>query len=129
MSNLVDKLLDFQRHIAAQKGDFHVFALVMRDAESARWDLVVSAAWLQEPGRPGVDAISQFLSNALTSDELLELGRVVVLSQDNPLVKALGSLRMDSKVQRYVGLRVDSFQFDLAVVFNTHLASLHAHPN
>lgn len=117
MNTLTEKLGAFEKRAAVEQGEFYVFALVVRDSNFIRWDLIVSASWLEQPGRPAVETITQFIAAELEPDELLELGRVVVLSPDNPLIAALGKLDVHHEERRYVDLKVDGFQFDLAVVF------------
>ena len=89
MNEIVDKLMGVERHAAAEKGDFALFAAFVREDAGEKWDLVVSAPWLEENRKEGFHYLVGQVASRLTSDELFTLSRVVVVDEDNPGVKAL----------------------------------------
>jgi hypothetical protein len=74
------------RDIAAKKGDFTLFALLKRANGIGRWDLVVSAPWLDgrlETTRKLVDLVVKSIGRK----SLLELGGVETVFAHDPTVK------------------------------------------
>jgi len=96
------------RDIAAKKGDFILFALLKRANGIGRWDLVVSAPWLDgrlETTRKLVDLVVKSIGRK----SLLELGGVETVFAQDPSVKSLirnfpvddGECRLESPTELF----------------------------
>jgi hypothetical protein len=87
--------------IEAQRGPFVLASLFMREDAPGRWDLVVSAPWLQRGKLVALDDFVKRLSDALGQEEVLSLSRVVTLNRKDPALKRilqeLGSITQPSR--------------------------------
>jgi len=65
---------------------FAFFAVFQREGSDA-WDLVVSAPWLDADEMASWEKMSKLVTRSLTEDELVQLGRIVILNADNRFLK------------------------------------------
>ena len=79
------------REIAAKKGQFTLFGLFMRADAPGKWDLVVSAPWLEQGKLKAVSEFTALLSESIGEKSLRELSRVVTLKAGDPALKAVVS--------------------------------------
>ena len=88
---LKKKLGLLEREVSAQKGEFSLFGLFLReDAQNKdKWDLLVSATWLEENKGEGLAYLSEEIRKRLEPDELLCISRIVVLEKGNPILEAI----------------------------------------
>jgi len=86
---MVDKVLPLALSIGKEKGEFALFGLFLREDAPNRWDLVVSAPWLDRDRKGGMEYLAKKLRLRLTSEELLTLSGIVVLETHNPGVRAM----------------------------------------
>ena len=104
--------------IAAQKGDFTLFALLRRADSSGSWDLVVSAPWLE---RGNLHALSEFvdlLAKSIGRESLSQLSRVETLPSNNPTVKfILDSIPVEDGERRIQSTDLLDLQIEKAIVF------------
>lgn len=47
MNSLVEDLLKIEKSLSAEKGAFSLFALFLREDAAGKWDLVISAPWVE----------------------------------------------------------------------------------
>ncbi len=61
----LEKLIVVEKKLAAEQGDFVLFGIFLREyAPNNRWDIVVSAPWLDESSRESLDfIIKKFMQN------------------------------------------------------------------
>ena len=82
-----NKLLRAMNAIAEKKGDFTLFALVMRTDSHGAWDLVAAAPWLQRGKLKATSQLVQLLSKSMGKESLTQLARISTLDRDHPVVK------------------------------------------
>lgn len=85
------KLRKAMREIAAKKGEFTLFGLFMRADAPGTWDLVVSAAWLEEGKLKALEELTELLSESIGEQSLRQLSRIVTLNQSDPALNAVVS--------------------------------------
>jgi hypothetical protein len=74
--------------MAAEKGDFTLFALLRRaDAVGGMWDLVVSASWFKNSTLAATQEVVDLLKKSMGRKALLQFSRVVALAGDDPTVR------------------------------------------
>lgn len=83
MNELIQKMLKIEKYLARQKGDFRLFALFLRDGSPGKWDVLVSAQWIDANKQQALKVIIEQLTTQLNKDELMSLSRVVVIKQDH----------------------------------------------
>ncbi|MCL5961407.1 MAG: hypothetical protein M1358_19210 [Chloroflexi bacterium] len=89
MKRVVEKLRRLEGEISSRKGPFSLFALLLREEAPDRWDLVVSAPWLEKDIKKSMDYLSGELRSLLTLQELLTISRIVIIEQENPGLEAI----------------------------------------
>jgi len=89
MRELLDKLILLESKLSKDKGKFNLFALFLREEAEDKWDIVVSAYWLESNNKKSFDYLSSELKSSLTNQELLLISRIVVLDEGNPGLEAI----------------------------------------
>ncbi len=90
--DLSEKFRDLESRIAAEKGGFALFALLMREDVPDRWDLMVSAPWVGADKRAAVDYFVNQIKSQLGEQDLTSLARIVVVDPQDSAVKAFNGL-------------------------------------
>lgn len=109
---MVEKLASLEREVSSEKGEFSLFGLFLREDAHDRWDLVVSAPWLEADQMAGMRYLADKLKSFLDARERLSLSRVVILEEDNPGMAAFR--KMVSTRHNKVEVR-DSVLFGLQI--------------
>ena len=105
------KFIELRNEIIRERGDLALFALFLREDAEDRWDLLVSAPWLERNEAAGLRYLSKKLMTKLSERELLEISRVVLIEQSDPGLRSLlkstivkgGSVR-EIENSRFAGL-------------------------
>jgi len=112
--------------VVADRGDLTLFALFLREGVEDRWDLVVSASWLDRDKAAGLKYLTKKLTAKLTEREILELSRVVVVAQNDPALRKL--LREtnveDGEVRELENLQFAGLSLSRAVIFEAKPTTL-----
>ncbi len=85
----IDPFRKAMRQIASQKGDFALFALFRRANGLGRWDLVVSAPWLERGKYKALAELVDLLSKSISRNPFVELARVETVPIRNPTLKSI----------------------------------------
>lgn len=89
MKKILDKLKSILIELEREQGRVLVFALFLRGDSPARWDLVIAAPWLDSGNVESYNIVATKVQDLLSSDEIIQLSRVVVLDADDPVVSFL----------------------------------------
>ena len=83
MKNIIEKLLKIERETSAEKGDYNLFALFIREGSSNRWDLLVSANWITKK-----TDVRHYLAKRMQASfepgEIVHFSRIIIIEKDNP---------------------------------------------
>ncbi len=109
---MVEKLASLEREVSSERGEFSLFGLFLREDAPDRWDLVVSAPWLEANQRDGMRYLADKLKLFLDAKERLMLSRVVILEEDNPGMAA---------VQKAFSTRHNSVEVQDSVLFGLQI--------
>ena len=85
----IEKFRRVMQDVSATRGEFVLFGLFLREEAPDKWDLVISAPWLEAEK---LKALREFVEKAtpiVGSQELLVLSRIVTLSPDDSNLDAL----------------------------------------
>ncbi len=89
MNTILEKLKTVVRSLENEHGPILVFALFLREDPLEKWDIVVSATWLNSNDRLSYETIASKIQKALNSSELVQLSRIVILDSSDPVVAFL----------------------------------------
>ncbi len=109
---MVEKLAYLERDVSSERGEFSLFGLFLREDAPDRWDLVVSAPWLEANQRDGLRYLAGKLKSFLDAKERLMLSRVVILEKDNPGMAAF---------RKMVSIRHGKFELADSVFFGLQI--------
>jgi hypothetical protein len=112
MRQLIEKLVTLEGEITIEKGPLNFFGLFLREEAPNKWDVVVSAPWLEENQEEGLAYVANQLQSHLDLQELLSLSRIVVIDHDNP---GLESIQKTITVEHGVVEFVDRTFFGLEI--------------
>ena len=112
MKQMIEKLAALERHISTEKGDFSLFALLLREEAEDKWDLLIAAPWLETDKKESLAYLVNKIRAQLTTQELLSLSRIVLLEKGNPVLEALHRM---VKVQHGMGEVRDSIVFGVPI--------------
>jgi hypothetical protein len=109
---IFEKLESVKREVAAEKGPFRFFALFLREDSPNRWDLLVSAPWLEADQVNGIDYLARRIQSELDTEEVLLLSRVVFIGEHTPGLQSIlraikvQSGRVELGAGNYFGLEI-----------------------
>lgn len=89
MKKFIEKITALEQSISAEKGDFVLFALFLREDAQDKWDLVVSAPWIEVNKKESLSYLTDELRSQLRSQEMLTLSRIVLVDNDDPALEAI----------------------------------------
>lgn len=80
----IDKLRQVMEELSAEKGEFVLFGLFLREEAQDKWDLVISATWLEDGKLKALAEFVQKAASIIGEQEFLALSRIVTLNHDDP---------------------------------------------
>lgn len=89
MKEIVEKLKSVVQVLEKEKGPIHLFILFLREEALEKWDIVISAPWLHSSEMDAYETVVSHIQKVLSSGELLQFSRVVILDDDDPVVSFL----------------------------------------
>ena len=113
----IDALRRAMHQIASQKGDFTLFALFRRANGLGRWDLVVSAPWLESGNLKVRGELVDLLAKSIGRKSLVEFARVEPIPSNNPTVKfILANIPVDDGERRIQSTDLFDLQIEEAII-------------
>jgi hypothetical protein len=96
MKTAIEALLEIERALSKEKGPFTLFALFLRAEALEKWDLVVSAPWIEKDKRSALKLLSDRVQASLSVSDLLSISRIVLADPSDPAVDAINrSVRVE----------------------------------
>lgn len=59
MKGMIDKFKEIESSLSEEKGEFNLFALFLREDSANKWDLLVSADWIEDNKSDSLQLIAQ----------------------------------------------------------------------
>lgn len=84
-----EKLRKLMDKIEAQRGRFTLFGLFMREESPGKWDLALSAPWLEQGKLKALGEFVKEMSDNLGEEQVLSFSRIVTLNRDDPTLHAI----------------------------------------
>ena len=92
MKEILNKLKSALKDLETEDGIVLLFALFLREEALGKWDLLVSASWLDSRTLDSYERISKAVQKYLDDKEIVQLARIVILDADDPAVAFLQDL-------------------------------------
>lgn len=89
MKEILDKFKSVVLSLEENYGSILLFALFLREDSLEKWDIVVSASWLNSSDKNAYTKVISKIQSILNSSELIEISRVVILDNTDPVVSFL----------------------------------------
>ncbi|MHB8792556.1 MAG: hypothetical protein ACYC6O_04375 [Thermoleophilia bacterium] len=89
MNEFVEKLAQKEVEISKEKGAFNLYALILREDASGKWDLLVAAPWIEKDKAEALKYLSAKIKASLDEKDLLMLSRIVIIEKGNPALDAI----------------------------------------
>ena len=89
MNKLVEKITAIEKETSLEKGGYNLFALFLREESSNKWDILVSANWIDENKEEALKYLAQKIQKEFTREELAQISRIVIIEKENPSLPAL----------------------------------------
>lgn len=86
---LKSKLEATAETIEKRHGPFTLFGLFLREDSPNKWDLVVSAPWLEEGKLKALREFVGELNQTISEEDLLNLSRIITLNQSDRALEAI----------------------------------------
>jgi len=125
MKQVVEKLVSLENEVSREKGKLSLFALFLREDMEDRWDLVVSAPWLEGNKKETLSYLADKIKLCLDPEELLSLSRIVFIDADNP---ALDTVHRAIQVEHGTAEVTNSDFFGLHIKHAYIITSKRANP-
>jgi hypothetical protein len=91
MTDLISKFVKIEEKIAREKGGFTLFGIFQRDNPFGKWDVVVSAPWLDRNDRKSWYYIVESIESVLGKQGLLNLSKFALLDESDHFVRAINA--------------------------------------
>lgn len=88
MKEMIEKFRVIESTLSEEKGEFNLFALFLREDSANKWDLLVSADWIEDNKSDSLQVIARKIQDHLDKKELVNLSRIVLIEDDNPALEA-----------------------------------------
>jgi hypothetical protein len=88
MKEIAEKLVRAEQEMAAERGEFLLFAMFLREDAPDVWDLVAASSWIAKDKSESLRYISDKVQSVLDADELVKLSRIVLVEPDSPALAA-----------------------------------------
>ncbi len=86
MKEILNKLKSIVQSLEGEHAPILLFALFLREDSLKKWDIVVSASWLNSSEKKSYEIIVSKIQSVLIPSELIQISRVVVLDDNDPVV-------------------------------------------
>ena len=104
--------------IADRKGDFTLFALLLRVGALGTWDLVVSAPWLERRKLKATRELVNLLAKSLGRESLRQFARVEAVAGDDPTVRFIvRSVPVEDGERHIQSTDLFGLQIEKAIIF------------
>ncbi|MBF0370639.1 MAG: hypothetical protein HQL52_14400 [Magnetococcales bacterium] len=105
-----------EREISEEKGNLFLFGLFLRENAPNRWDLLVGADWVEADKDAAMTYLVDHLNACLTMDELILLSKVVLITSDNPGLKAINATQVEHGMIEIAGVVFSGLEIKQAYI-------------
>ena len=84
MRPIIEKLRAMELEVVAEKGEFTLFALFLRENAPNVWDLLASAPWIDTDTWEALGYLAKKINKYLTVDEVIKISHIAIIDGNNP---------------------------------------------
>ncbi|MGI8641458.1 MAG: hypothetical protein ACR2MG_16125 [Pyrinomonadaceae bacterium] len=95
MSEVAEKFRRIEIELSAEKGNFTLFALIEREDSIGRWDVVISADWIERNEKEALDLVTSKIYSSLEKTEQIMLSKIVILPPSDKFVQNLNLIGVE----------------------------------
>ena len=89
---MIEEITEVEKLLSKKLGPFLLFALFQREDALGKWDIVVSAKWIEKLGKRKVlDDLAQQLQMRADRIDVTTISRIVILDPSEPVVKKISA--------------------------------------
>lgn len=92
MKQIIEKIKKAVESLEKEHSSLLLCALFLREEPLEKWDIVVSASWLNPQEMKSYTIVSTKFRNVLDDSEIVLFSRIVILNPDDPVVSYLQNL-------------------------------------
>ncbi len=92
MKEITEKIKDIIKDLESTHNPLLICALFLREDDLEKWDIIISASWLNPTEMESYRNISKKLQESLSDAELVQFSRIVLLNAEDPVVSYLQNL-------------------------------------
>jgi len=136
-TTIVELFRQVEISIAADRGSLALFALLLRPEAAGvastsatapyiteRWDVLVSASWLEEGSKESIDYIVKKIRKKVNAEQLREISRVAVVSHTSDMVMAFNrAVDIEHGAMQFTGSTLFGFYVEQAYVITSKNAT------
>ena len=89
MKELLEKLKKIEKETSAEKGNYDLFALFLREGSPDKWDILVAAGWINGNNEEALKYLALKFQHSFTQNEFLKISRIVIIEENNPELPAI----------------------------------------
>jgi hypothetical protein len=136
MNDIIQKFVELEREIAKERGDFALFALILRPGLSGvvstsddpgiigRWDLVVSAPWVGRNQKEELEYFVRKLRMRVGETGTGFLSRIVMLTPTDQFVRTMNaSFRTDDSPIEVLRSSLSGVEIERAYIIRSKASS------
>ena len=116
----LEKLRLVMDEVAEEKGPFTLFGLFLREDAPNRWDLVVSAPWLEDGKLKALEELTKKLTAVIGEGGVMELSRIVTVKEGDPALESVlraVSVETPSGTTRFINCNFFGLEIKEAHIF------------
>jgi len=93
MEQIIKKIKNAINSLESENDLLLICALFLREEPLEKWDIIISAPWLNPKELESYKKVSSKFQEFLTDSELLKFSRIVLLDQNDPVITYLLDLK------------------------------------
>jgi len=112
MKELLEKLKKIEKETSAEKGNYDLFALFLREESPGKWDILVAAGWINGNNEEALKYLALKFQHSFTQNEFLKISRIVIIEENNP---ELPAIQQDINIEHGISEIKDATFFGLDI--------------
>jgi len=112
MKELLEKLKKIEKETSAEKGNYDLFALFLREESPGKWDILVAAGWINGNNEEALKYLALKFQHSFTQNEFLKISRIEIIEENNP---ELPAIQQDINIEHGISEIKDATFFGLDI--------------